>query len=54
MEHLKYHVPTRSEEEIGEHDDWYQEYVFLNERRKDCIKMWREVKEVCSHPQEVH
>ena len=39
-------LPTRSEQEIHDHEAWYQEYVRLNDRKKDVIQRWREKKEV--------
>ncbi|KAL8581106.1 hypothetical protein ACOMHN_033554 [Nucella lapillus] len=45
LDHLKGAIPTRTEEEIREHETWYQEYLFLNEQKKDGIKIWREKRE---------
>ncbi|KAK7480009.1 hypothetical protein BaRGS_00028742 [Batillaria attramentaria] len=45
LDHLKGSLPTKTEDEIREHETWYQEYLFLNERKKDSIKNWREKKE---------
>ncbi|KAL5004978.1 hypothetical protein ScPMuIL_018434 [Solemya velum] len=45
IEHCLAPLPTRTEEEIKEHEEWYQEYLFLNETKKDSIKKWRAQKE---------
>ncbi|KAK7116401.1 coiled-coil domain-containing protein 112-like [Littorina saxatilis] len=45
LDHLKGPIPTKTEEEIREHETWYQEYLFLKEQKKDSIKHWREQKE---------
>lgn len=39
-------LPTRSEQEIRDHEVWYQEYASLNEKKKEAIQKWREKKEV--------
>ena len=46
LTHVLPAIPTRTEEEIREHEDWYQEYLFLNETKKDAIKKWKEKREV--------
>lgn len=48
IEHLLPGLPTRTEEEIHAHEEWYQEYLFLNETKKEAIKRWREKREVYS------
>ncbi|KAL4228235.1 hypothetical protein ACF0H5_013668 [Mactra antiquata] len=45
LQHLLPALPTRTEEEINQHEEWYQEYLFLNETKKEAIKKWRERKE---------
>ncbi len=40
------HLPTKTEEEIREHEDWFQEYLNLNDIRKEAIQKWKEKKEV--------
>ncbi|WAR00962.1 CC112-like protein, partial [Mya arenaria] len=45
LEHVLPALPTRTEEEIQEHEEWYQEYLFLNETKKQAIKHWRQRKE---------
>lgn len=37
-------LPTRSEQEIRDHEVWYQEYASLNEKKKEAIQKWREKK----------
>ena len=45
-------LPTHSEQEIRDHEAWYQEYVQLNDKKKEVIQRWREKKEVTivAHP----
>lgn len=45
LTHLLPAIPTKTEEEINDHEEWYQEYLFLNDRKKDSIKKWRKKKE---------
>ena len=46
LTHVLPAIPTRTEEEIRDHEEWYQEYLFLNETKKDAIKKWKEKREV--------
>ena len=46
LTHVLPAMPTRTEDEVREHEDWYQEYLFLNETKKDAIKKWKEKREV--------
>ena len=39
-------LPTHSEQEIRDHEAWYQEYLQLNDKKKEVIQRWREKKEV--------
>jgi len=39
-------LPTHSEQEIRDHEAWYQEYLQLNDKKKEVIQKWREKKEV--------
>lgn len=39
-------MATRTEDEIRQHEDWYNEYLTLNERKKEAIRKWRIKKEV--------
>jgi len=39
-------LPTHSEQEIRDHETWFQEYQHLNDRKKEVIQKWREKKEV--------
>jgi len=43
-------LPTRTEQEIRDHESWYQEYMQLNDRKKQVIQRWREKKEVNFYP----
>jgi len=39
-------LPTRTEQEMRDHEAWYQQYLQLNDRKKEVIQRWREKKEV--------
>jgi len=39
-------LPTRSEQEIRDHETWFRRYLELNDRKKEVIQRWREKKEV--------
>ncbi|XP_064607746.1 coiled-coil domain-containing protein 112-like [Liolophura sinensis] len=45
LEHVIPALPTRTEEEICEHDSWYSEYLRLNDAKKEAIQRWRVKKE---------
>ena len=39
-------LPTKTEQEIRDHESWYQQYLQLNDRKKEAIQKWRDRKEV--------
>lgn len=39
-------VPTKTTEEIMQHDQWYAEYLTLLENKKKAIEEWKEHKKV--------
>ena len=39
-------LPTHTEQEIRDHEAWYQQYMQLNDRKREVIQRWREKKEV--------
>ena len=39
-------LPGLSEEEIRHHELWYQQYLDLNEEKKEAIQKWKEKKEI--------
>ncbi len=39
-------VPTKTAEEITQHDQWYAEYLTLLENKKKAIEEWKEHKKV--------
>lgn len=45
VQHALIAIPTRTEEEIRDHEDWYKSYLSLNEIKKESIKKWRQKKE---------
>ena len=40
------HLPTKTEDEIKDHEKWFQEYLNLNDIKKEAIQRWKEKKEV--------
>nr|XP_034326275.1 coiled-coil domain-containing protein 112 isoform X3 [Crassostrea gigas] len=45
IKHALVAIPTKTEEEIRDHEEWYQTYLSMNEKKKESIKKWREKKE---------
>ncbi|XP_022333410.2 coiled-coil domain-containing protein 112-like [Crassostrea virginica] len=45
IKHALIAIPTKTEEEIREHEEWYQTYLSMNEKKKESIRKWREKKE---------
>ncbi|XP_065944147.1 coiled-coil domain-containing protein 112-like isoform X6 [Magallana gigas] len=45
IKHALVAIPTKTEEEIRDHEEWYQTYLSMNEKKKEGIKKWREKKE---------
>ena len=41
-------LPTKTEEEVRDHEKWYREYLRLNDLKKEAIHKWKEQKEVSS------
>ena len=39
-------LPTKTEREIREHEQWFEEYNDLNDMKKEAIQRWKEKKEV--------
>lgn len=46
VKELSSFLSTRSEQEIRDHEVWYQEYVLLNDVKKEAIQKWREKKDI--------
>ncbi|KAG2466561.1 CC112 protein, partial [Polypterus senegalus] len=44
MEEALLYLPGRTQEEIKQHEDWYQEFLFLEERKKEAIQLWKSKK----------
>lgn len=42
-------IATKGREEVEKHDDWYRNYLNLNELKKQAIKEWKEKKKVRSY-----
>lgn len=40
------HLPTKTEDEIRQHENWFHEYLNLNDVKKEAIQRWKEKKEV--------
>ncbi|XP_048736048.2 coiled-coil domain-containing protein 112-like [Ostrea edulis] len=45
IRHALVAIPTKTEEEIRDHEEWYQTYLSMNERKKESIRKWRDRKE---------
>ncbi|XP_062574355.1 coiled-coil domain-containing protein 112-like [Saccostrea cucullata] len=45
IKHALVAIPTKTEEEITDHEEWYQTYLSMNEKKKESIRKWRERKE---------
>ena len=39
-------IPTRSKEDIIQHNAWYKEYIILRENKRTAIAEWKNMKEV--------
>ena len=39
-------LPTHTDQEIRDHETWFEEYTRLNELKKEVIQRWRERREV--------
>ena len=39
-------LPTRTDQEIRDHESWYQQYLVLNDSKKEAIQKWKERREV--------
>ncbi|XP_006870606.1 PREDICTED: coiled-coil domain-containing protein 112 [Chrysochloris asiatica] len=39
------HLPGRTQDEIQQHEKWYQKYLALEERKKESIKNWKTKKQ---------
>ncbi|XP_037113671.1 coiled-coil domain-containing protein 112 isoform X3 [Syngnathus acus] len=42
----KLYLPGKSQEEIEEHERWYQELIYLQEKRREAIQRWRNKKQL--------
>ncbi|MEE6513085.1 hypothetical protein FKM82_020524 [Ascaphus truei] len=40
------YLPSRTREDIQEHENWYQEFLFLEERKKESIQKWKAKKQL--------
>ena len=40
------YLPTRTEEEIRQHEFWYQQYLDLNEEKKEAIQRWKDKRDI--------
>ncbi|XP_074526309.1 coiled-coil domain-containing protein 112 isoform X2 [Halichoeres trimaculatus] len=41
----KLYLPGKTVEEIEEHDDWYQELIYLQDRKREAIRRWKAIKQ---------
>ncbi|XP_069481617.1 coiled-coil domain-containing protein 112 isoform X2 [Ambystoma mexicanum] len=45
MEEALEYLPSRTKEDVEEHEKWYQEFLFLEERKKESIQKWKDKKQ---------
>ena len=45
IEHAESEIPTRSRDDIIQHDEWYREYLTLREHKRIAIAKWKDLKE---------
>ncbi|CAH1795771.1 unnamed protein product [Owenia fusiformis] len=38
-------IPTKTADEVRDHENWYQEFLMLNDRKKEAIQKWRDRKQ---------
>ncbi|XP_029427208.1 coiled-coil domain-containing protein 112 isoform X2 [Rhinatrema bivittatum] len=41
MEEATEYIPGRTKEDIQQHEKWYQEFLFLEDRKKESIQKWK-------------
>lgn len=41
-------LPTKTREQIFEHEDWYREFLAVSDKRRLALKRWREERDVSS------
>ena len=46
IESAESEIPTRSRDDIIQHDEWYREYLMLREHKRIAIAKWKDLKEV--------
>ena len=46
-------LPTKTPEEIQQHESWYREYLMLNDRKKEAIAEWKIRKQVDINPSNI-
>ena len=46
IENAESEIPTRSRDDIIQHDEWYREYLTLREHKRIAIAKWKDLKEV--------
>ncbi|XP_072272170.1 coiled-coil domain-containing protein 112 [Pyxicephalus adspersus] len=45
LEEALAYLPSRTKEDIQQHEDWYQELLFLEEKKKEAIHKWKSRKQ---------
>jgi len=45
IENAESEIPTRSRDDIIQHDEWYREYLTLREHKRIAIAKWKDLKE---------
>ncbi|XP_043914980.1 coiled-coil domain-containing protein 112 [Protopterus annectens] len=45
LEEALQYLPGRTEDDVKQHEQWYQEFLFLEERKKEAIQKWKSKKQ---------
>ncbi|CAJ0924061.1 unnamed protein product, partial [Ranitomeya imitator] len=45
LEEALTYIPSRTREDVEQHENWYKEFLFLEEKKKDSIQKWKAKKQ---------
>ncbi|XP_068103342.1 coiled-coil domain-containing protein 112 [Hyperolius riggenbachi] len=45
LEEALAYLPSRTQEDVQQHEAWYQEFLFLDEKKKEAIQKWKSRKQ---------
>ncbi|XP_053330258.1 coiled-coil domain-containing protein 112 [Spea bombifrons] len=49
LEEAMAYLPSRTREDVQQHEKWYQEFLFLEEKKKEAIQKWKAKKQLEKH-----